>query len=126
MGTLSLPMLGQIESMELAITKVGIDLGLGRLARLQAMNIELRWVQDAMLADGVTKPEGCKAFFRVAPKGMPGLGLNPGNASENELTYEVTRYQLYAGGTELWLVDRLAQILRVLGKDYYKDISSLL
>jgi len=126
MGTMTLPMLGQIDSMELTITKIGIDLGLARLARFKRMDIELRWVQDAMQSDGSVKPEGCKAFLRAIAKGIPGIGLETGNPSENELTHEVTRYQLYVGGAELWLIDRLAQIMRIAGTDYYRDISSLL
>jgi phage tail tube protein FII len=126
MGTMSLPVLGQIESMEATITKVGVDLGLGQLVRLQAMNLELRWVQDTIQADGITKPEGCKAFLRVVPKTIPGLSVEAGAHSENDVTFEALRYQLYVGGTELWLVDRLAQILKILGVDYYKNIGSLL
>lgn len=126
MGTMSLPVIGQIESMEMSITKIGIDQGLGRLARLQVMNIEARWVQDVIQADGSTKLEGCKAFLRGVSKTIPGLSIEPGSNSENDLTHEIIRYQLFAGGEELWLVDRLSQILRILGKDYYKEIASLL
>ena len=46
--------------------------------------------------------------------------------SENELGYAVSRYQLFVDGTEYWLIDQLNQILRVGGKDYYKQIRSLL
>ena len=126
MGTVSLPLFGQIDSMEASVTKVGIDLGLGRLLKLSAMNLEFRWVQDSIQADTTIKPEGCKVFLKGIPKGIPGLGVEVGSASENDVSYEVTRYQLFVGGDELWLIDKLAGILRVLGKDYYKDINSLL
>jgi len=126
MGTMSLPIIGQIDSMEMSITKIGIDLGLGRLVRLQAMNIELRWAQDAIMADGATKVEGCKAFLRGVPKSIPGLTVEAGSQSENSITLEVIRYQLFAAGAELWLVDRLSRILRVNGIDYYRKIGSLL
>ena len=126
MGTMSLPSRGQIESMELSVTKGGVDLGLGRMAMMQAANMELRWVQDVMQADGLTRPEGCKAFLRVISKSIPGLAVASGSLSSNDLTYEVFRYQLFAGGEELWLIDRLAQIMRVLGVDYYKSIDSML
>lgn len=126
MGTMSLPIVGLIESMELTITKIGIDMGLGKLARLQKQNLEFRWVQNVVKADGSTQPEGCKAFVRAVPKSIPGPNLEIGSASENELTYEVTRYQLFVGGQELILVDRLSQILRINGVDYYSKIQSLL
>ncbi len=126
MGTMSLPIVGLIESMELTITKIGVDLGLGRLARLQKQNLEFRWVQNVVKADGTTQPEGCKAFIRAVPKSIPGPALEIGSATENELTYEVTRYQLFVGGVELILVDRLSQILRINGIDYYSKIQSML
>jgi len=126
MGTMSLPIPGQIESMELSITKIGIDLGLGRMVRMQSMNFEFRFVQNVVKSDGTTKPEGCKAFVKAIPKTIPGISLEPGSASENEITAEVTRYQLFVGGEELWLIDRLSQICRILGTDYYSPINSLL
>jgi len=126
MGTMSLPTPGQFESMELAITKIGIDLGLGRMVRMQSMNFEFRFVQNVVKSDGTTKPEGCKAFVKAIPKTIPGISLEPGSASENEITAEVTRYQLFVGGEELWLIDRLSQICRILGTDYYSPINSLL
>lgn len=126
MGTMSLPMVGQIEDMELSITKVGIDLGLGKLVLHRSMTLELRWAQSVTKADGVSSIEGCKAFLRGVPKTIPGLGIDPGNMSENDITAAITRYQLFVGGTELWLIDRLAGIYRILGTDYYKDVASLL
>ena len=52
--------------------------------------------------------------------------MDPGNASENEIALAVSRYQLFVAGNEYWLIDQLNQILRVGGKDYYKQIRSLL
>ena len=75
---------------------------------------------------GSTKTEGCKAFLRCVSKGIPGLSVDPGNTSENEATFAVSRYQLYVGGAEYWLIDQLNTILRVGGVDYAKDIRSLL
>jgi phage tail tube protein FII len=126
MGTMSLPVPGQFESMETSITKIGVDIGLGRLIRLQSISLELRWVQDSISADGTSKPEGCRAYIRGISKSTPGIGLDPGEKSEIELTYETLRYQLFVGGSELWLIDRLSQIYRVLGQDYYNPIQSLL
>ena len=126
MGTLTLPIIGQIEAMEASITKIGIDLGLRNMMKLESKTIEIRWAQDVKQADGSTKTEGCKAFLRVVTKTIPGLSVDPGSQSENELGYAVSRYQLFVDGTEYWLIDQLNQILRVGGKDYYKQIRSLL
>lgn len=126
MGTLTLPLLGQIEAMESTITKIGIDQGLSELIKFEAKTLEFRWVQDVRTSDASSKQQGCKAFLRVLPKSVPGLTIDPGNISENELTFAVTRYQLFVNGKEQWLIDQLNQILRVDGKDYYNDIRSLL
>lgn len=103
MGTYTAPILGQIEAMEASITKIGIDLGLRNMMKLES-----------------------KAFIRCVSKGIPGLSVDPGNTSENEATFAVSRYQLYVGGAEYWLIDQLNTILRVGGVDYAKDIRSLL
>ena len=52
--------------------------------------------------------------------------MDPGNTSENEATFAVSRYQLYVGGAAFWLIAQLYTILRVGGVDYAKDIRSLL
>ena len=42
MGTVELPMLGQLEAMEAAVTKKGYDKGLAKLAQPAAQNLEFR------------------------------------------------------------------------------------
>lgn len=84
-------------------------------------------MQNVVKADGSTSPEGCKAFVRTfPPTALPGIGAEIGSASENELTYTANRVQIFVGGYEYLLVDRLSQILRIDGKDYMSDINKLL
>ena len=126
MGNMSVPLIGLMENMELSITKIGIDNGLSRMNRLEKQNFEFRWVQNVVKSDGSTTAEGCKAFVRTMPGGLPEIGVEVGNASEQENTYNVTRMQIYANGDEVLCVDRLAHILRVNKKDYYSNIANLL
>lgn len=126
MGNMTVPLIGLLENMELAITKIGIDKGLSRMTRLEKQNFEFRWVQNVVESDGSTTVEGCKAFVRTMPGTTAELGIEVGSATEGENTYNVTRMQIYAGGKEILLVDRLSSILRVNGKDYMKQINSLL
>ena len=126
MGNMTVPLIGLLENMELAITKIGVDMGLSRLNRLQKQNLEFRWVQNVVKSDGTTKPEGCKAFVRTLPGALPELGVEVGSATEAESTFNVTRQQIYADGYEMMCVDRLSQILRVDGKDYMSTINNLL
>ena len=126
MGNMSVPLIGLLENMELAITKIGIDKGLGSMNKLEKQNFEFRWVQNVVKADGSQAVEGCKAFVRTLPGSFPETGVELGSAAEQENTYNVTRMQIYANGEEIVCVDRLSQILRINGKDYYSEISSLL
>lgn len=126
MGTIEIPTPTQLESMELALTKLGIDKEIGDLANLKTQDIEVRWVQDVMKNDGTTEPEGCKAFLRAMSKGLPGLSVEPGAPSENEITFSVLRYQLFVGGKEIVCADKLNSILRFNGTNYASALESLL
>lgn len=126
MGNMSVPLIGLLENMELAITKVGVDEGLSRLNRLEKQNLEFRWVQNVVKSDGTTTVEGCKAFLRTMPGTFPEMGVEIGSAPEMEGTHNVTRMQIYANGKEIVCVDRLAGILKVNGKDYYSKVANLL
>lgn len=126
MGTMSIPVWQLIENMETTITKIGVDEGLRDLIRPEKNTLEFRWVQTVTDAAGVTKEVGCKAFVTGVPNKIPGISLEIGSASESEVTYMTTRYALYVDGKEVLLVDRLSGILRVNGKDYAKNLNSLL
>lgn len=126
MGDVEMPIPGQISPMEVSITKIGVDEGLGRIVKVESKTIEIRFVHDVKKSDGTTRVEGCKAFLRCTPKGIPSISIAPGNNTENEIAAGCTRYQLFVGGEELWLIDQLSSILRIAGKDYMKSINSLL
>lgn len=125
MGTFSLPIWQLIENMEAAITKIGIDLGLRELITPGMKPLEFRWVQTVTDANGTTKNVGCKAFIKGVPNKIPGIAVAVGEASENECTIATTRYNLFVDGQEMFLVDRLAGIVRIAGKNY-ADMNSLL
>lgn len=126
MGDVEMPIPGQIEAMEATISKIGVDHGLTACIGLESGTLEVRFVQDVKRSDGTTKVEGCKAFLRCTPKGIPELGVEPGESTEAGLSFGATRYQLMVGGEEQWLIDQLNSILRIGGKDYAKSINSLL
>lgn len=126
MGTLSLPLIGLLDDMTLLITKIGVDTGFSTMAKLQKMAMEFRWVQDKINTAGDVAHQGCKAFLNVIPQEIPGVSVELGSASELGFTYTVTRYQLFVNGSEILLVDRLNQILRVNGSDYMSQIKKLL
>lgn len=127
MGDMSIPLSNAIEDMEMTITKVGVDKNMTRLTAPGKKAVEIRWVQDLIKSDGTTAKEGCKAFLNAAPVTLaPGASLEIGSASEGDLTYKVFRYRVVVDGEEILLVDRLAHIVRVNGRDYSRDYDRLL
>lgn len=126
MGTLSLPVWQLLENLEATITKIGVDMGLRDMLKPEPLALELRWVQTVTDATGASKNVGLKAFLRGIPNRIPEIGVNVGEASENECGFTLTRYQLMADGVEMFLIDRLAGRLRIAGKDYYSDLNNLL
>lgn len=125
MGTLSMPIWQMLEHMEASITKIGADMGLRELIKPDMKPLEFRWVQTVTGANGVTTNVGCKAFIKGIPNKIPGIGITVGEASESECTIATTRYNLFVDGKEMFLIDRLAGIVRIAGKDY-TNINSLL
>ena len=125
MGTFSMPIWQLIENMETAITKIGTDLGLREIIKPDMKPLEFRWAQTVTDANGVTKDVGCKAFIKGIPNKIPGIGVTVGETSENECTIATTRYNLFVDGVEMFLVDRMAGIVRIAGKNY-ANIDSLL
>lgn len=126
MGTMTIPIWSLLENMEASITKIGVDTGLRDAIKPDMKPIEARWVQTVTDANGNTKNVGCKAFLKGVPTKIPGIGIAVGEASENEVTFSVTRYGLFVDGAEMFLIDRLAGICRIGGKDYAGGISSML
>lgn len=126
MGTLSIPMWQLIDHMETAITKIGVDLGFASLVKPDMKAIELRWVQTVTDANGNSKNVGCKAFIKGIPNKIPGVSLEIGSNIEGEITLATTRYGLVVDGKELFLIDKLAGICRIDGKDYAGEINSML
>lgn len=125
MGTFSLPIWQLLEHMETTITKIGVDMGLRDLIKPDMKPLEFRWVQTVTDANGTTKNVGCKAFIKGIPNKIPGIGVTVGEASENECTIATTRYHLFVDGQEVFLIDRLAGIVRVSGRNF-ANINSLL
>jgi len=97
------------------------------MVQLESKTLEVRW------ADGSTKTEGCKAFqdrrlqgvHALRPEADPGLSVDPGNPSENEVTLAVSRYQVFV--IDQLNTDRPAQHHHAHRRvDYVKDLRSVL
>lgn len=125
MGTMSLPIWPLIENMEMTVNKVGVDLGFRKAISPGVVTLEVRFAQSQVDANGNVKYVNCKAFCKGSTLTVPGIGIEVGSASENEVTYAVTRYQLFVDGAETILADRLAGKLKIGGKDLTSGLAEL-
>lgn len=125
MGTFTMPVWSLIQHMEAQINKIGLDKGLSSAIKPNMKPLEVRWVQTITDANGNTRNVGCKAFLRGVPANLPNVGIQVGSASEHPLKIALTRYNLFVDGEEMWLIDRLAGIVRIAGVDY-ADLESML
>lgn len=127
MGTVEIPLIGDIEAMEATIKKIGVDKGLSRICKMGSRTIEFRWAQTQTKPDGSTKIVGAKAFLRCMSKVLaPGMDIEKGSVTEGDIPLAVNRYQLFVDGEELLCIDKLSQVLRIGGTDYYDQINNLL
>lgn len=127
-GKMEVPIPSQLEDMEATITKIGEDKGLKSLlsANLNAKTLEFRWVEDEIDHLGNVKRKGCKAFITGYIKKFPGMSVEPGETTENEVTIAVAKYKLYINGDIYHYIDRFNHKVIVGGKDVYATINPLL
>ena len=118
MGTYTMPVWSQIEHMVATITKIGMDKGLGKSLGPGQKTIECRWAQTCIGTDGKSRTVGCKAFLTGECSKIPGISLEVGSPIELPVEFGLRRYALYVDGVEIHLIDRIAGICRINGKDY--------
>ena len=126
MGPMSLPIWTQVEHLETAITKIGVDEGLGNLIKPNMKPLEFRWVQTITDATGKTKNVGCKAFINGILADIPAPSVTVGENIEGEVRIATTRYALFVDGVEFVLIDKLNGKLRIMGVDYAAPVNALL
>jgi phage tail tube protein FII len=114
------------EAMQSTVSAVGMDKGFFNMLGLKSKTFEYRFVKNLLDTSGDTGVRGYKAFLKGIPSNIPGGSVEPGSSWSGDVTFEVTRYQLYADGVEKILIDKLKSICKINGVDYAKDINSLL
>ena len=112
-GNMSLPVWSLIEALETAITKIGVDKGLGKLIVPNMKPLEFRWVQTVTDADGI-------------PSNIPSVSVVKGETIEGEVRIATARYGLFVDGEEYVLIDKLAGKVRIMGVDYAEPVNALL
>lgn len=125
MGTMTVPLWELLENLEMSINKIGVDLGFREALSPGVNTIEARFTQTQIDASGNAKTLMCKAFCRGQSMTIPGVAVEVGSASENELTYSLSRYVLYVNGAEAIYIDRLAGKCRINGNEYAGGLAGL-
>ena len=114
------------EAMQSTVTSVGMDKGFFNMLGLSSKTFEYRFVKNLLETSGDTGVKGYKAFLKGIPSNIPGGAVEPGSSWSGDVTFEITRYQLYADGVEKILIDKLKGVCKINGTDYAKDVQSLL
>lgn len=126
-GTVSLPIYSRLDDMEAKITKIGEDLGFIKILQqgLTSHVYEFRWATETLKRLGFTTAVGGKSFIKGMVKGVPSISLEPGEASENEITIECLTYRLIVDGVEHIKIDKLNHITRVGTTDVSMPVNLL-
>lgn len=114
------------EAMQATVSSVGMDSGFFKMLGPQSKTFEYRFVKNCLETSGDTSIKGYKAFIRGIASNVPGGTVEPGSSWSGDVTFEITRYQLYCDGVEEILIDKLKGICKINGVDYAKEMQSLL
>lgn len=118
LGSIDMPMTGQVNSMTFSISQRSINKKGAALAKPGVQNIELRFVRDVVNASGQTVPEGTKIFISGINKKYDPGKVETGASMEGSIDYEVLRYRQVINGIETLLIDKRNSIYKVNGIDY--------
>lgn len=124
-GTLTMPIWELLDNLELRFTKIGVDLGFSSALKASGGKIEVRFTQTQTDADGKNKTILCKSFCSGWCAEIPGISVEVGSASENEIPYYLHRYQQFIDGEEAILADKLAGRVRIGGEEMTDGLSGL-
>lgn len=126
LGSIDMPITGQVNSMTFSITSRSINAGAAELAKPGIQNIELRFVQDVMQNDGSMIPASSKVFITgVNKKYDPGKIENQ-TTMDGSIEFEVLRYRQIIDGKETLLIDKLNNIFKINGIDYMEKVRAAL
>ena len=113
-----------LEDMETSVTKNGLNENLFKF--VTEKNIEYRWVQTITDSAGTVKREGYKAFLTTMPITLqPGVSIEPGSATENDVTKKVLAYTLYRNGACILDINKVTGKQIVNGVNYSINESML-
>jgi P2 family phage contractile tail tube protein len=130
MGPINVVLPGLFESMEMTIKSTGVTKEYARISGFGTHKFTITAAQNKVAPDGTITPKQFKAIVTGISKKIGEIGINPGDAAEPESSYEVTRYEAYEDGQNLWVVDKLNGVCKIWNgsdfTDYGDQIAQLL
>jgi P2 family phage contractile tail tube protein len=121
MGTISMPTLGQFNSMTVSLNQRSINKNASNLAKPGTQNLEIRLAKDV---NG--EPQSVKIFVTgVNKKYDPGKVENM-STMDGSIDFEALRYRQIINGEETLLIDKQNYIFKVNGVDYMEQVRAAL
>ncbi|RGX53818.1 MULTISPECIES: phage major tail tube protein [Anaerotruncus] len=116
MGAFALPISGQVSPMTASISlrAAGSD---KKYFVGDNVDLEVRFVNDCRSTDGALFVAGTKIFMRGHTTKISNGKGEPGSTRDETIEYSVVRYREIVDGEETLLVDQIANVFRVGGKD---------
>lgn len=126
-GPITVPLQALPQNLEASVTFHGETAGFAKALNSAGKQLEIRWAVSQLQPDQSSDIVGYKAFLQGIPRTVPALSLSPGEAaSENEVTWTITRYQLVKDGENVLSIDKLAGKVEIDGTDQAAELQNLL
>lgn len=126
LGSIDMPITGQINSMTFTVNSRSINKNTSSLAKPGLQNIELRFVKDVMQSNGQMVPEGTKVFITGINKKYDPGKIEQAATMDGSIEFEVLRYRQIIDGSETLLIDKINSIYKINGIDYMEKIRAAL
>jgi P2 family phage contractile tail tube protein len=126
MGTIEVPILGQLDSMKLGIKTAGNDPLMMKLGQPGSHTVVVNAVQQVVGVNGKNLVELIKVTASGFGTKVPSRGYKTGEQSESEYEVSCTAYKESVDGIVIVDINKLAGKCQIMGKDFGMDIMSLL
>ena len=118
LGTLAVPIMGQLDSTEVTIHVRGLNRDTSILYEPGKHKLEFLHSQQLFSPNRDDKGVAGKVYVEGRLKSVEGGSSEVPNPVEVSATYEATRIQAFEDGKEILLIDKENGIYKVNGKDY--------
>ncbi|WP_069997753.1 phage major tail tube protein [Cellulosilyticum sp. I15G10I2] len=126
LGSIDMPMTGQINAMTFSVTARGINKSNANLAKPGIQKLEIRFNRDVTQSDGSVIPEGSKVFINGVNKKYDPGKVEQGSNMDGSIEFEVLRYRQVINGVETLLIDKLNYVYKINGVDYMEKVRAAL